>query len=244
MARRATLIRQARKDNEYVLLLDAGNSLYGDTTPAQSTEGASSVQVMNAMRYDAMTLGFGDLRIGNEIEKRIAEADFAILSANTFVTGTQRLLAPPYVLEQLGGHTVAVVGVSEPFTRPEYNAVAPLPAIQAVVRELASQADIIILLSHAGRDTDLQIARQVQGIDIIISGGTKSVLSPVQDPTSGTVLLFAEAPKPGYAGRYIGQGTFHFDAQGTLSHFEWARIEIVESIPQDPELQLWVAENP
>lgn len=244
MTRRATLIRQARAANKHVLLLDAGNSLFGDTTPAKSSNGASSVEVMNIMRYDALALAAGDLRIGTRIEKRITEADFAILSANIFIAGTERLLAPPYVLKQIGGHTVALIGVSKPFTRDEYVAVDPIPAIDALVGELTAQADVIILLSHANRDRDLQIAQQVPGIDIIIGGGTKSVPSPLQDPTSGTVLLHAEAPTPGHAGRYMGQGTFQFDAQGTLTSFEWVRIKIVESIYQDPELQLWMTENP
>jgi hypothetical protein len=57
-------------------------------------------------------------------------------------------------------------------------------------------------------------------------------------------LLHAEAPTPGHAGRFMGQGTFQFDAQGTLTSFQWVRIRIVESIDQDPELQLWMSENP
>jgi hypothetical protein len=66
---------------------------------------------------------------------------------------------------------------------------------------------------------------------------------PIQDPTSGTVLLYTDTASPGHAGRYIGQGIFHFDARGTLVDYQWTRIQIVESIPPDPGIEQWVMEN-
>jgi len=233
-----------RKANEHVLLLDAGDSLYGDYTPAKTTQGASSVQVMNMLEYDAMAVGGGDLRIGTEIEKRLAEANFSILSANTYVWGSDELLALPYVLKQIAGHNVAIVGLSEPFTRTDYFATDPIPAVEAVVTELASQAGVIIGLSHAGPEIDAQIASQVSGSDVIVSGGTSPASTPTQDPTSGTVLFHAESPSPGYAGMYMGQGTLYFDRQGTLIDFEWVRIVIEEEIAPDPDVAQWVADNP
>jgi 5'-nucleotidase len=243
VARRATLIRQARQTYEHVLLLDGGNSLYGDTDPALRTRGATSVEIMNMMRYDAMALGAGDMRIGTDIETRIADADFAILSANTYFTGTERLLAVPYVLTQIAGHTVALVGATEPVVTRFYLAVDPVPEVRAIAASLASQADILILLSHAGPEIDRQIAREVPGLDLVIGGRPQGLPDPGRDPASGTVLLYTEAASSGHAGRYIGQGTFRFDAQGTLIDFEWSRIQIEESIPPDPGLDQWVMEN-
>jgi 2',3'-cyclic-nucleotide 2'-phosphodiesterase (5'-nucleotidase family) len=244
VARRATLIQQARVEDDHILLLDAGDSLYGDISPAQKTNGASSVQVMNKLAYDAMALGARDAAMGFEIEKRIAEAEFAILSANAYRKSNHELLARPYVLKQIAGQKVAIIGVSEPFTHSDYYATDPIPAVETVVKELGTRARVIILLSHAGPETDAQIARQIPEIDVIISGGTTSTASPHQDLSSGTVLVHAEAPSTGHAGMYMGRGTFSFDKKGALTHFEWTRVTITEDTVQDPDIAQWMIENP
>ena len=67
MARRATIIAQERAEGEFVLVLDAGNSLVGDREPAQGSRGKSSVSAMDLMGYDAMALGPGDLALGLDV---------------------------------------------------------------------------------------------------------------------------------------------------------------------------------
>ena len=233
-----------RSANEHVLLLDAGDSIYGAVTPASSTKGASSIAVMNLLAYDALALGAGDFFIGQEIETRIAEARFPILSANTYLSSTGELPAAPYVLREIAGHTVAIVGVSESFTHGGYRSTDPVTAAAQAVQEVSAKATVIILLSHAGKPVDAQIAQQVPGIDVLIGGGLDLTLSPTQDPTFGAILIQAEAPQPGYAGLFLGQGTFHFDARGTVTQFKWVRHTITENVPADPEIAQWVSANP
>jgi 5'-nucleotidase len=112
------------------------------------------------------------------------------------------------------------------------------------VEEVSSKASVVILLSHAGKAVDLQIAQQVPGIDVLVGGGLDLTSSPTQDPTFGTILAQAEAPQPGYAGLFLGQGTFQFDEQGTVTQFTWMRYRITEDIPADPAIAKWVAANP
>ena len=233
-----------RSAKEHVLLLDAGDSIYGAVTPASTTKGASTIEVMNLLAYDALTLGAGDLLIGQEIENRIAEAQFSILSANTYISGTDTLLVAPYALREIAGHTVAIVAVTEAFTRGGYQGTDPIAAAAAAVREASIQADVVILLSHAGKAADLAIAQQVPGIDVLIGGGLQLTSSPTKDATYGTILVQAEAPQPNYAGLFLGQGTFQFDAQGQVTQFTWMRHPITEDIPADPEIAQWVSAHP
>ena len=55
--------RAAAKDRGF-LLLDAGDSLVGDREPAMRSKGATSIDLMNRLGYDAMVLGPADLSSG------------------------------------------------------------------------------------------------------------------------------------------------------------------------------------
>ena len=57
---------EALSQSEHVLLLDAGDSLYGDRDPAKATWGESTVVFYNRMVYDAMALGPLELSLGAE----------------------------------------------------------------------------------------------------------------------------------------------------------------------------------
>jgi len=203
------------------------------------TWGQSTVVFYNRMAYDAMALGRGDMRLGVALEARIEEARFAILSANTFFSGTTDLLIEPYVIRQIAGHTVAIVGLTDPFTRAKSYAADPIAGARAAVEGVRDRASIVILLSHAGAEADAQIAREVQGIDVIVSGGTAARPSPIQDPDTGTVLLHAEPSRAGYAGTMLGHGTFVVDAQGNVISWTWQRHIIGADIPEDPAMKQW-----
>ncbi len=179
MARRGPRLAQERDKATPLLVLAAENSLVGDREPALGTQGQSSVVVMNMMGYDAMALGPKDLALGLEtLRQRIAEAEFAVLSANAVVSATGELLAAPYVLRQWGDYQIAIIGLSGGSGTPEISVLEPLQAARQAVQQVAAQADAIILLSHAGESVDQRIAENVPGIDLIISGGKKELDTP------------------------------------------------------------------
>ena len=179
MARRATKIAQERKRGGAVLLLDAGDSLAGDQDPARKTQGQTSVAAMNLLGYDAMTLGPQDLALGPAIlQQRMAEAKFAFLSANAVVSATGELVATPFVLRELDGHKVALVGLSGGNGTSEIAVRDPVETAKSVVVQVKGQADVVILLSHAGASVDRQIADAAPGIALIVSGGPLAMPAP------------------------------------------------------------------
>ncbi len=244
MARRATVIKQERAKGGFSLLVDAGDSLVGDRDPAKRTLGQTSVSAMNLLHYDGMALGPKDLALGLEaLRKRTAEAEFAVLSANAVVSATGELVADPYVLRRLGGHSIALIGLSgEPGTQ-EIAVRDPLETARAMVVEVAPQADIIILLSYAGTPTDQQIAESVEGIDLIISGGPFQLQTPWQSEKTGTLVLHADQTSPGHAGRQLGMAQLSFDDEGRLVEHVWQRLALRPEIASDPSVSDWVAQN-
>lgn len=227
-----------------MLLLDAGDSLMGDRDPARITLGQTSVTAMNMMGYDAMTLGPKDLALDLQaLHRWIVQAEFAVLSANAVVSATGEFVATPYILQQTNDHTIALIGLSGGRGTKEILVRDPLDTARAVVAEAATQADVIILLSHAGTPTDQQIAEAVPGVDLIISGGEFRLTTPWQSDITGTLILHADASSPGHAGRRLGIAQLLFDAEGQLASQHWQRLDLRPEIASDPIMTGWVQEQ-
>ena len=241
MARRATKIAQTRQQGEFSLLLDAGDSLTGDTDPARKSQGQTSVTVMNMLGYDAMALGPQDLSLGlGVLQQRMAEAKFAVLSANAIISATGELLAKPYVIREFGGRKVAVVGLSGSGGTAEIAVRDPQKTVQTIVAQLASQADIVILLSHAGESMDQKIADAVPGIALIVSSGPFALAMPWRSEKTGTFIVHADEAAPGHAGRRIGISTLAFEPSGKVSQPNWQRIDLGPEIADDPAMTEWI----
>ena len=244
VARRATLIGNERRQNPHVLVLDAGDSLAGDQEPALRTAGATSITAMNRLGYDAMTLGGRDLALGSAaLKRRIADAKFAILSANAVYAATGQLVAQPYVVREVGGLRVAVVGLTEAGDVREFAVRDPLTTAQKIVLEAAGQADVVIVLSHAGADVDQQIADSVPGIAAVVSGGPGALADAWRSAKTGTLRLHADQGSPGHAGRLIGIGRLTFDRQRKLADYTWRVQPLDPTVPDDAAMTAWVKQQ-
>ncbi len=225
-------------------MLDAGNSLVGDQDPARKTKGQSSVTLMNKLGYDAIALGPTDFTLGvAALQERIKEANFAVLSANAVVVASGETLAKPYVLRELGGHTIALAGLSGGQGTQEIAVRDPLKTVQALVGELDGQADVIILLSHAGDQVDRQIAAAVAGIDLIVSGGGQILAKPWPSMETGTLIVRADEASAGHAGRALGIIQLSIDSSGKVVKHTWQRVSLAPEIADDPAMTTWVQQQ-
>lgn len=243
MARRATLIKQLRALHPNTLVLDAGNSLLNDQEPAKGSRGASSIGALNQMGYDALGLGMVDINLLTlgELQQRIEEAQFPVLSANATAKSSGALLAEPYVILSVADHRVAILGLTDAGESDEVRVGDPLAAAQQHVPQLVRQADVVILLSHAGLAVDREIARLVPGIDLIVSGGPETSQDPLE--VSGVPIVHTESPSPGNAGKALGVGRLNFDAAGRLTRHTWERIWLRPDIADDPDIAAWLAQQ-
>ena len=213
----------------------------GDQDPARKTQGETSVAAMNLMDYDAMALGPNELALGlSVLRQRIAEAEFAVLSADAVLSDTGELVAVPYTLRAFDGYQVAIIGLSGGGGVPGILILDPLETAQNVVAQVMPLADVIILLSHAGTSIDQQIAENVPGIDLIIGGGKFELATPWRSEKTGTLILHADEASPGHAGRRLGIVRLTFDTQGQLVEQAWQRLDLSQDIPEDPEMMDWV----
>jgi 2',3'-cyclic-nucleotide 2'-phosphodiesterase (5'-nucleotidase family) len=212
----ATLINQERYYNPaHTLLLDGGDQIQGDammyyykSAPSGfAADGASlpaalqthpMMAAMNAMNYDAMTLGNHEFNFGATVFDGIfKQANFPILGANVSDTGAYGLstVGPggegvqPYIEKTVGpeGIKVAILGITN-HRVPNYelpsNIVGltfsnPIITGKALAPTLKANDDAVIALTHIGFTTnpksvevddnvDTNFAADVPGVDAII----------------------------------------------------------------------------
>ncbi|NMC95655.1 MAG: bifunctional metallophosphatase/5'-nucleotidase [Syntrophorhabdus sp.] len=177
------------------LFLAAGDMIQGNNW-ANLFQGKSSIEAMNVMGFDAMVVGNHEFDFGQAVlRERIGEANFPILGAN--VVGLNEL--KPYIVKNMDGITVAVIGVvtdDTPVTTHPKNVkglkfLSTEETIKKYIQELRKKSDIIVILSHAGFSADTELARKVDGADIIVGGHSHTkVAKPVLINKSFVVQAF------------------------------------------------------
>ena len=172
-----------------VILLDAGDTLHG-LPFATVSEGESVVKVMNEVGYHAMTPGNHDFNYGQERLAELSEiANFNMIAANVVKEDGSRLLLSGGILEK-DYAKVGIFGLTTPETVYKTNPnnvkgltfVDPIESAREQVAELEDDdCTLVVALVHIGLDetaevTSLDLAEQVEGIDIIIDGHSHTEL--------------------------------------------------------------------
>ncbi|MEX0368931.1 MAG: thiosulfohydrolase SoxB [Ruegeria sp.] len=182
----ATVVNAIRADRPDALLLDGGDTWHGSYT-CHHTAGQDMVNVMNALKPDAMTFHW-EFTLGSDRVNEIVEGlPFAALGQNIFdgEWDEPAELFKPYKFFDRGGAKVAVIGQAFPYMPianpgwmfPEYSFGIRDENMQAMVDEVrATGADVVVVLSHNGFDVDKKMAGKVSGIDVILSGHTHDAL--------------------------------------------------------------------
>lgn len=192
------------------------------------------------MHYDAMALGVKDLGLGVDIlRQRMEEAQFPFLSVNVTSKGNSDLFAQEYVIRNIDGHQVAIIGVTEQGNVPEFTVADPVEALGQVLPDMKQEADIVIVLTNAPASWARKIASTMDGIDLIVVGGDEPL--PAGEMTeAGTVIVHADVAMPGHAGRNMGLVTLNFNGQGEVTDYTSTIIKLMDTLEEDPEMLKWL----
>lgn len=245
-ARLATVLKEARANNPNVLLLDAGDRFSG-TLFHYFYKGDDQVPLMNALGYDAMVPGNHEFDNGSETLARfISSVDFPVLAANVDVSADPFLtgLIEPYTVLDIDGLQVGVIGIVTPATptisQPEETVVFGEDVIaianNAAVELTEQGVTLIILLTHQGFTEDINMARQLRNVDIIIGGHSNTV--PANYPleatdADGNRVLVGQA---GFHGRQVGHMTAGFDGSGRIVSSRGSVITLNDTYAEDPDI--------
>jgi sulfur-oxidizing protein SoxB len=209
----ATLVKRLRASRPGALLLDGGDTWQGSAT-ALWTNGQDMVDAAKLLGVDVMT-GHWEFTLGAERVKQVVENDFegrtSFVAQNVRTADFGDPVFDPYVIREVNGVPVAIVGQAFPYTPianprylvPDWTFGIQEERLQELVGEArAKGAKVVVLLSHNGMDVDLKLAERVTGIDAILGGHTHDgVPSPVAVRNRSGRTLVTNA---GSNGKFLG----------------------------------------
>ncbi len=259
LAARKTLIDAVRAEVKatggHTLLLDGGDINTG--VPESDTQDAEpDFKGMKLIGYDAMALGNHEFdKPLPVLAKQMQWAGFPMISANIYLGG-QRLYKP-YDMFDRGGLKIAVLGLTTNDTKKMTDPVNTIgldfrtPADEAakLVPDLRKQAHVVIAATHMGHYTDgksgvnapgdVEMARQVKGIDLIVGGHSQNPVCMLEQLGASTRN---DAYVPGTAcapdrqngtwivqahewGKYVGRADFEY-ANGDFKLLKYALLPV------------------
>lgn len=218
LAAQSTLVNivraEAEEEGGHVLLLSAGDVNTG-VPESDLLDAEPDFKLMNMIGYDAMSLGNHEFDNPREVLLKQREwADFPFLGANIVKKESSELLVDPYIIKEIEGLKIAILGLitEETPTLVMAEQVAdlvfndPIETAKKYMPELQQKADLIVVLSHIGfygensdRTGDVQLAQAVPEIDVIVGGHTHTALD---EPVVVGKTLIVQAD--GYS-EYVGR---------------------------------------
>jgi 2',3'-cyclic-nucleotide 2'-phosphodiesterase/3'-nucleotidase len=241
LAKIATLIKRVRKEHPNILLIDSGDTIQG--SPLESFHGRKNNQppdpmmlAMSSLNYDAMAVGNHEYNFGLKVlEKARNEANFPWLSANTYDKTSQKPHYKPYVVKEVAGVRIGILGLTTPGipywdNPPNYAGLEfhePVAEARKWVPILRDQerADVVVVAMHMGLGEDLRtgevspgqipheneaitIAKEVPGVDVIFMGHTHRDVPSLY--INGVLLTQAN-----HWGRHLARADVYLQKSGT-----------------------------
>ncbi len=246
----ATLVKKMKAERPGALLLDGGDTWQGSGT-ALWTKGQDMVDAGLLLGVDVMTahweMTLGDKRVQEIVGKDFkGKVDFVAQNVKTNDFGDP--VFPPYVIKEMNGVPVAIIGQAFPYTpiaNPrhlvrDWSFGIQEENMQKMVDEArAKGAKAVVVLSHNGMDVDLKMASRVRGIDAIMGGHTHDgIPAPVIVSNGGGKTLVTNA---GSNGKFLG--VLDFDVRGgKVQAFQYRLLPVFSNfLPADRDMAALVA---
>jgi 5'-nucleotidase len=243
IARRAAIIKKIRSENPHTLLLDAGDAFQG-TPYFEFYKGSLSYKLMSKLGYNAATLGNHEFDYGvDNLTKAAKKANFPLVCANYNFTNTSlRSMVQPFIIRNVNDIKVGIFGLGVKFrglvSAAHHKGIYyqdPVETSTNMVQILCElhKCDMVICLSHLGFDykddriCDKKLARQVNGIDLIIGGHTHTFLPKpyvVQKADNNPTIV----TQVGFGGIELGRIDFIFDRTRHIRHYYSSKLKIEE----------------
>lgn len=257
-ARLDTVIKERRAASNNSILVDGGDQFQGSLFYTYY-KGKAAAEMMNALGYDAMTVGNHEFDDGPEVLRGFMDAvGFPVLMSNADVSKEPQLagvLMPSKVIEQ-GGEKIGLIGLTpedtDELASPGKNVTfgSPVDAVKREVAKLEGEGvNKIIVLSHSGYGVDLDVASKVDGIDVIVGGHSNTYLSNTSDRAKGPYPTWVDTPNGGktavvqaYAyGKFLGELNVTFDDNGVVTEAVGEPVIVDGNFSENADLKARIA---
>jgi 2',3'-cyclic-nucleotide 2'-phosphodiesterase (5'-nucleotidase family) len=234
-ARITTLFKKIKKHNpEGTIILDNGDTIHG-TYLAIKNRGKDMIPLLNEMGFDAMTTHWEFAYGPKEMKSIEQKLNFPVIAINCYYKDNNELFFKPYVILKRQQYKIGIIGIScniiDKTMPPEFSegvfftlGKEELP--QYIKKLRKEDVDIIIVISHLGYPQELQLANDVDGIDILLSGHTHNrVYKPVIE--NDTIIF-----QSGCHGSFLGKLDLILKG-GNIESYEHQLIDVNKKIEKD-----------
>ncbi len=222
-------MQSARETRKEFLLLDSGDLFFdkyrkairAEDVAAQSEKARLILKCYNLLGYDALGIGDDDLTLGKDFLADLSKnASFPFISSNLVDKETGEPLFNAHVIKEAGGLRIGIFSLVSPYffsgeSDPRTRGIAfrePLEEAKSILGKIRPETDMVVLLSHLGYTTDIELAETVPGIDLILSGHSNLSLSyPMQ--IKDTIIV-----RGGSKGLHVGELHLQLAPDRSSSH--------------------------
>lgn len=245
-----TLVDKIRAQRPGALLLDGGDTWQGSATSLW-TNAQDMVDACIGLGVNVMTshweATFGAKRMTELVNGDLQKAGIDFVAQNIITSDFGDQVFKPYVLKEINGVSVAILGQAFPYTPianprhmvPDWNFGIREDSMQKWVDEARTKgAKVVILLSHNGMDVDLKMASRVTGIDAIFGGHTHDgVPQPVRVKNAKGITLVTNA---GSNGKFLG--VMDFDVRGgKVQGYKYRLLPVFSNLlPADAKMAQYI----
>ena len=175
-----------------VLLLHAGD--WDQGSPYYTIYGGDlEVSLLNALKYDCLTFGNHEFDNGvDDLGRRVKDIKCPVICANydfsQFDMGRKGV--KPYAVIRRGGLKIGLIGMLTDITKVvSYETASRVPRVgedpEVVNRWVdylrnEKKCDMVIVLSHIGYEEDLELVKDIRGVDIVIGGHSHTFVKDLE----------------------------------------------------------------
>jgi len=246
LSRVATVFDRIREERPgSALFIDGGDTFQG-SGPAAWSEGRVVVEPTNALGLDMGIPGNWSVTYRKQaLLERAEELDHPLIAANMFDADTGELLFEPYLVEEVNGIRVGVIGFTDPdipTRQPPYLSEGlsfkGTEVIQPLVDQLRDErdVDVVVVATHFGLPKAIRLAEELDGVDVLLSSDThERTYEPIVRGDTWIV-------EPGAFASFVGVLDLRL-ADGAIVDRKWRLIELLpEHFPEDSEVKRLVDE--
>ncbi|HSN29487.1 MAG TPA: bifunctional metallophosphatase/5'-nucleotidase [Kofleriaceae bacterium] len=221
-----------------VFSVDGGDTFQG-SGPAAWSRGEAVLAPFNGLGIDVCVPGNWEVVYGPDRFRDLMHRVTCHVTTYNFEdtrTG-ERLFAPEVTLER-GGVRVMFVGITDPTTtkrQPPDEVVGidstKLDGLKAFIRESRARehADLVVAVTHTGLSISRQLAREVPGLDIVLSGHTHERTQ--REIMEGNVIVV----EPGSLGSFLGRLDVDVGEHGGVVGHRFRLLPIrAQELAEDP----------
>jgi 5'-nucleotidase len=236
MEKRSVFVRDFIKKNPNTILLDAGDFV---TMSQHALKDSLIAEAYGLLPYDAILYGDQELVLDARTLNRLRG------QLGTTLVGTNIDRSDFFTSKVIRrkGLRIAVMGIMDPYAIKFYpddikkriRLSDPVESIKKEMKKLSKKADIFILLTHQGYDLDLELAKKIDGLDLIVGSHSQT---KIESPEEVNKTLIVQAGKSGY---YVGVVEIKTNKGKVVE--KSGRIDTMKfDMPDDPRIMKMIEE--